>query len=487
MTTDTADRPVERRVQFGRRPQRGVLLGLHVPQLIWVGLALLVLVPSLYVGQFALAVATSPAWVPPLVLAFVSVKGRKLADWLPIVVSFQRRRRARQASFRKQQSKPRPDGTLALPGTAARLRRVVHDATGAVMVHDPHAKTLTATLRVIPGAWTLAEPAEQDRRADAWGALLSEFCTSDSGIMRVQVLERTLPESGVAAEAYWRAHGRDDDSWEVASYKQLLAAATPVSERHETTITLVLDIRAAGRAVKDAGGGVAGAAEVLAQQVGMLTSRLSGMDVRPDGCLDSTAMAGVLRGAYDPAALAQIAKTGVGTALERAGPVAVEEEWDHLRADSAFHCVLWVAEWPRLEVPVNFLWPLLLTSGVRRTVSTTFRPVPTAKALRTVRAELVDHESNARQRAKRDVIETESDRREWNDTRRREVELAAGAGDMDYAGLVVVSAWSLDELRANVGQITTAAAKAHCELRVLYGEQAEAFTAGALPLGRGLR
>ncbi len=484
MAVDTAD---ERRVQFGRRPQRGLLLGLGAPQLIYVGLSLLVLVPSLYVGRIQLALITAVVWVPPLVLAFVSVKGRKLVEWLPVVASFQRRRRARQASFRKQHTKPRPDGTLALPGSAARLRRFVHAATGSVMVHDPHAKTVSATLRVIPGAWTLAEPAEQDRRADAWGAILSEFCTADSGIARIQVLERTLPESGVAAEAYWRKRGRDDDSWEVASYRELLAAATPASERHETTITLVLDMRTATRAIKDAGGGVAGAAEVLAQQLGMLTSRLSGMDVRPDGCLDSTDMAGVLRGAYDPGALAQMAKTGLGTALEHAGPVAIEEEWDHLRADSAYHCVLWVAEWPRIAVPVNFLWPLLLTSGVRRSVSTVFRPVPTAKALRAVRAELVDHESNARQRARRDVIETESDRREWNDTRRREVELAAGAGDMDYSGLVVVSAWSLEQLRASVGQITTAAAKAHCELRVLYGEQAEAFTCGALPLGRGLR
>jgi hypothetical protein len=483
VTVATADR----RVQFGRRPQRGILLGLYLPQLIYVGLALLVFIPSLYVGQFQLALLTSPAWAPPLVLAFVSIKGRKLGDWLPLVVSFHRRRLARQTSFRKQTSKPRPDGTLALPGAAAALRRVVHEATGAVMVHDPHARTLAATLRVVPGAWTLAEPAEQDRRADAWGSILAEFCTADTGIARIQVLERTLPESGVVAEAYWRKHGRDDDSWEVASYKQLLAAATPASELHETTLTLVLDMRKAGRTIRDAGGGVTGAAEVLAQQIGMLTSRLSGMDVRPDGCLSSADLAVVLRGAYDPASLPGLAKHAVGRVTEHAGPLAVEEEWDHFKADSAYHCVLWVAEWPRIQVAVNFLWPLLLTSGVRRAVTTIFRPVPTGKAVRAVRAELVDHESNARQRARRDILETESDRREWNDTRRREVELASGAGDMDYAGLVVVSAWTLDELRASVQQITTAAAKAQCELRVLYGEQAEAFTCGALPLGRGLR
>jgi hypothetical protein len=103
-----------------------------------------------------------------------------------------------------------------------------------------------------------------------------------------------------------------------------------------------------------------------------------------------------------------------------------------------------------------------------------------------VRAELVNHEAEARQRAKRDIIETEADRREWADTRRRESELASGAGDMDYTGTVVVSAWDLISLRAAVETVTTAAEKAHCELRILYGEQAAAFTAAALPLGKAL-
>lgn len=477
-----------RRVVFGRRARGGILLGLTRAQLVCVGIAGAVAVPSIFVGQFGLLFTTAFVWVPPLVVAFVPAAGRKLVNWLPVVRDFYGRGRREQRSYRKSVSKPRPAGTLALPGRTAALRQYVHEPTGAVMVHDPHERTLTATLRVVPGAWTLAEPAEQDRRAEAWGAALASFCTRNAGITRIQVLERTLPESGVAAEAYWTRHGRDDGTWEAESYKELLANAAPASERHDALVALVLDMTRADKKIRHAGGGVTGAADVLAQEMGLFTARLGAMDVRSEGHLTSDGLAEVLRGAYDPAALPMMARfADVGRDLTHAGPVAVEEEWDHLRADSAYHCVLWVSEWPRVAVAVNFLWPLLLTTGIRRTVSTTFRPVPTAKALRAVRAELVGHESEARQRAKHDVIETETDRREWADTRRREQELASGAGDMDYVGTVVVSAWDLDSLRAAVETITTAAEKAHCEIRVLYGEQAAAFTAAALPLGRALR
>ena len=475
-------------VVFGRRARGGVLLGLTRAQLVCVGIALTVAVPAIFVGQFGLLFMTAFLWAPPLGLAFVPVAGRKLVNWLPVVRDFSSRRRRGQTSYRKSVSKPRPAGTLALPGRAASLRQVVHEPTGAAMVHDPHERTLTAILRVVPGAWTLAEPEEQDRRAEAWGSTLASFCTRNAGVTRLQVLERTLPESGVAAEAYWTRHGRDDGSWEAESYKDLLSRAAPASERHDALIAVVLDMSKADKKIRHAGGGVKGAADVLSQEMALLTSRLGGMDVRAADYLNPESLAEVLRGAYDPAALPLMARfPDVGRDLEHAGPVAIEEEWGHLRADSAYHCVLWVSEWPRVAVAVNFLWPLLLTTGVRRTVSTTFRPVPTAKALRAVRAEIVEHESEARQRAKHDVLETETDRREWDDTRRREMELASGAGDMDYVGTVVVSAWDLDSLHAAVETITTAAEKAHCEVRVLYGEQAAAFAAAALPLGRALR
>jgi hypothetical protein len=293
---------------FGRRQRDSIVAGLSATQLMCVGATLLVFIPSMYVGQLPLVMMTAVLWVPPLVLAFVPLHGRKAVDWLPVVRDYVGRKYTGQTTYRAATSRPRPAGTLALPGRAAALRQYVHDPTGAVMIHDPHERTLTVTARIIPGAWTLAEPAEQDRRAEAWGSILASFCSRNTGIARIQILERTLPESGVAAEQYWAQYGRDDGSWESESYKTLLQSAAPASEQHESLISLTLEMRRSAAKIRNAGGGVPGAAELLAQEMKLLTTRLANMDVRLHRYLGEADLAEVLRGAYDPGALPMMAR-----------------------------------------------------------------------------------------------------------------------------------------------------------------------------------
>lgn len=81
----------------------------------------------------------------------------------------------------------------------------------------------------------------------------------------------------------------------------------------------------------------------------------------------------------------------------------------------------------------------------------------------------------------------EAQRREHDDVLRRERELVAGHGDLRFAGLLAVSADSPERLDDACGAIETAATQALVDVRRLVGEQAEAFTAAALPLARGLR
>ncbi|MFX5574662.1 SCO6880 family protein, partial [Acinetobacter baumannii] len=80
------------------------------------------------------------------VLAWVPVGGRKLIEWLPIALRWVSRITGGQLLFRARIVKPRPAGTLALPGDAALLREYLDPATDAAMIHDPHAQTLTAVL-----------------------------------------------------------------------------------------------------------------------------------------------------------------------------------------------------------------------------------------------------------------------------------------------------------------------------------------------------
>ena len=66
----------------------------------------------------------------------------------------------------------------------------------------------------------------------------------------------------------------------------------------------------------------------------------------------------------------------------------------------------------------------------------------------------------------------------------RERALISGHADVDFTGLLVVTASSQDELAAAVKQVERAATQAGCETRVLYGHQSQGFAAGAIPIGR---
>src|SRR5690606_14593503 len=112
---------------------------------------------------------TSPLLVACAALAFVGVGGRKAVQWLPVAATWVWRTTTGQLLFRRRIVKPRPAGTLALPGDAARLRQWLDPESGAVMVHDPRAATLTAIIGITHPAFILLDPIEQERRVTSWG------------------------------------------------------------------------------------------------------------------------------------------------------------------------------------------------------------------------------------------------------------------------------------------------------------------------------
>ena len=67
---------------------------------------------------------------------------------------------------------------------------------------------------------------------------------------------------------------------------------------------------------------------------------------------------------------------------------------------------------------------------------------------------------------------------------RQEADLTAGHGILRVTGLIAISAAQPDELERAVCAIEQAAIQASCETRRLWGQQAQAFAAAALPLCR---
>ena len=483
VTNSPSDYPLAP-VQFSRLARRGIMLGLSLPQLIVLGIAVLTVVFSLYTADGMGLAWTAPVWGTCALLAVIPAGGRKVIEWVPILARWAARTYLGQLVYRRRVIKPRPAGTLALPGDAAPLREWEDPETGAAMVHDPHAQTLTAILGVSHPAFVLLDPGEQQRRVSGWGRVLAAACRSGR-IARIQVSERTLPDSGTGLAEWWRTHGTDDGSWAATTYAELIERAGPAGERHATTISLALDMKAAARQIRTSGGGIRGAAAVLRQEMSTLTTALRAAELTSTGWLAPGEVAVVLRSAYDPAAAPALERHGdLGRDLATAGPVAVTETWDRLRSDSAHHAVLWITEWPRSQVYPGFLAPLVLSNGILRTLALHYTPVRADQAARDLRKKKTELISDAAQRRKIGQIDDAASSAELDDVLQQEADLTAGHGVLRVSGLVSVSAPTVDELDAAVAAVEQAAIQASCETRRLVGQQAQAFTAAALPLCR---
>jgi hypothetical protein len=472
-----------RTVRFGRLQAKGFLLGLSGPRIGAVAAALCVLVPALFFGGAAGAVLVSPVVAGLTAAAFVPIAGRAAIEWVPITAHWALRRALGQDVYGVRPMRPRPTGTLALPGDGAALRVHVDTVTGAAMVHDPHRRTLTATAVLSHPAFVLLGPADQDRRVAAWGRVFAVLAATDQ-ITTIQVLEATIPDTGGEVRAHWQAHGTADDRWVARSYAELIEHAAPASSRHRTTISITLDLRRAARTIRRHGRGIGAAAAVLGHDMQTLTAALRSADLKMTAWLAPDQLATLIRGAYDPRVAAQ---RRAGTGLSTAGPVGVRESWDHFVADDTAHtAVLWISEWPRSEVPTSFLHPLILKAGVHKSFSLVARPIPVRDAVRAIRRQKVDYVTDAEQKARIGQLADLSDAQEYQDLLQRERELVAGHTDLLFAGYLAVTVPSRDELDTAVADLQRAAIQCGCETRRLVGQQTQGFLAAALPLGRGL-
>jgi hypothetical protein len=471
--------------RFGSQQRKGVLLGFSGPRLLVLGLAALLLTAGLFGAGWAGAIVTAPFVIVLGCAAFVRVAGRTVVEWLPVAGHWGLRRALGQDVYGVRPLAPRPAGTLALPGDAAALRLHVDPVSGAAMIHDPHRKTLTVTCLITHPSFVLLGAEDQARRVAGWGRALA--ATARTGhIASVQVLESTIPDQGTDVLDWWTGHGRHDASWASRTYAEFVTAAAPSSARHRTTISLTLDLRRAARSIHRAGRGLAGAAAVLRSDMTAFTTALRAAELHPQRWLSEADLARLIRGAYDPVGAAQLEGTRLEQRLATAGPVGVREHWSWFESDRSATAVLAVSEWPRSDAFPNFLHPLILAPGVRKSFTIVARPVPVAEARRDIRRQKVDYITDADQKARLGQVTDLTDATEYQDVLKREQEIAIGHADLRFAGLIAVTAADRDELEAAVSAVEQAAIQSECETRLLVGQQTQAFTAAALPLGRGL-
>jgi hypothetical protein len=269
----------------------------------------------------------------------------------------------------------------------------------------------------------------------------------------------------------------------IESYLELIGSTARVTQEHEILVAVQIDAqRVRDRTPLDA----------LLEQTERVAQGLEAAEVSVLGALGPTQLGRVLRTAYDPYARAELAalqaahpdRDGVGEA--NAWPLGTSESWDHYRSDGALHATYWIGGWPRVDVSPMFMDALLGRSSIVRTVAVTFEPVPPERSVREIEAAVTRDRADRELRRRFGQSETARQRQAEEATARRELELAAGHGEVRFSGFVTVSGRDPDELRRACTEVVEQAARARLELYRMYGQQADAFTF-TLPLCRGLR
>ncbi|MDN5685834.1 MAG: hypothetical protein L0G94_04010 [Brachybacterium sp.] len=489
MAVETATEERKRvTARFPRRSSRGIIMGLGKAQLALLGVAFLSVIASFTTQRwivFGAVVLVSLALVPTW------FTGRPLIGWVPLLWQWIRRSVRGQRKYRVRPLTPRPAGTLGLPGDAARLRVLAEPLTGAGLVHDPTKQTLTAVALIEPAdSFALSEGDQQDVVAGGWGSLLASFCTDASnGVSRVGAVLRAVSDGGEEITNWFRAQGTSAVSAEAyEAYEDYLAGSRTDSIRHEAFLSITLDMKSRGVAalIRQSGGGVTGGAEVLRSRMEYLRSQLSSAALSFQWWVSSDDVAVLTRTAYDPDAQPELeAHPEVGRSLAGAGPMALDEAFTYFRTEAGYQRVLLVVEWPRKETTAGFLQHLIVAQ-VRHTFALICEPIPTRKAMNQARRASTSAETSRQWERKSGAVDTVERKKERRALEREEEALEAGHGALNFAGLVTVSGATLDELRVATEQVRTAALRSGCELRIIGGEQASAFIAGALPFGRGL-
>ncbi len=448
----------------------------------------------LALAMFAVATAAS----------FAPLGGRTAQEWAPVAASFAVRRFRSASRFRSRapvlgsitlglgrDRSPRLSEPPTLAPAQLRDVRIVEASyreRSIGVLSEQSGRRLTAVLACRVLAFSLLDPEAQERRLARWGLVLSG--AGGSAIRRLQWVERTAPSQGDEL-ARW-VHAERDPAIPlrgtpmIESYLELIGTSARVTREHEILLAVQVD----SSRVRDRGDDAV--ANALLEETERVAKGLDAAEVTVLGALSAGHVARALRTAFDPYARAELASLEAadadrdGLAPQGAWPLGTHECWDHYRTDGAVHATYWIAAWPRTEVSPMFMNALLGGSSAVRTVAVTFEPLGADRSTREVEAAITRDHADRELRTRFGQTETARQRQALEATARREAELAAGHGEVRLSGFVTVSGRDHDDLRRSCAEVLDDAARAHLELRRLYGQQADAFTF-TLPLGRGLR
>jgi hypothetical protein len=488
------------------------LFGLSTRRAMMLGAAVLAAILPIATVRMTAGLVFWPAAVVFAATALVRVAGRTADEWLAGAVSYALIALRGQHRFAGGPFTSPPAGAddeaerMELPGILAPLRLLSIPAAGRdlAVLHHRYDRTYTAVARVrFPGIG-LADSARREQRVTGWGALLAGLCTEGSPIIRIQALQRVVPESGVALRSWHDAHLNGDAPGLACQVTaELLASSMVTTSRREAYLAVTMNARRVLGQVKAAGGGDLGAARVLVRHLSALSQGLAGAELEAEDWLGTRDLAEVIRTAYDPdslvplaarrAATVSAAACGLpdtalppGTAPALAGPMYAEAKPGCYLHDGAVTVSYWVQGWPRSQAWCTALGPLLAGGSHPRSFGMIFEPLSPRVAERQVMRERTARQVAVRMRQRTGQVIPEHERDATEIALSQDAERAGGHGLVRFTGYATVTVTDPGVLEDACAALEADAAAARIEVRRMWFAQDTGFALAALPLGLGL-
>lgn len=495
MTTASVREP--RRFRLSPIDRTGWMFGLGLVQLV-------VVAAGVTLGAVAMVLVSPLAGVAVLALVaglgVARIGGESVVGQFPLGVRWLRLRTRPSTTWFEQVAVLGGDeGPLAPPFEG--LEVLIVDAnqlglgppgTRAVVTHDTLADTVAASLRVTGRQFSLVEPVEQEWLLDSWGRSIGAFVSERNPVVSVRWAQWAAP-AGLDEHRSWLAEQMAADPLDDvrAAYERLLREAGSHTTRHEVLVTVTLAVGKV-RKKRDDTERLHTAVETLLTELRLFGQRLEGSGLAVSGVLAPAQWARAMRLRLDPSQRlvldTRARSLGEAAGATRPGdamPSATTTTWSAWQADGVWHRALRVTEWPRLDVGAAWLSDLMLYAGCVRTMAVVLEPLSRTRSQRTIVRDSAKIESDAIHRAEKGFRVGAHHRRARQAVEEREEELVNGWGEFTYAGILVVTASTVDELDDAVAELTQITASLGLETKPLHGRHDEAMVA-TLPVARGV-
>lgn len=470
-----------RRYRLSPRDRTGWIFGLSGTQCLLLGAGVLVSGLLLDAG-LPLPIVSVPV-LAAFVFAFARWSGVHLHKRLPVHIRWVALQTAHLDTWTANASEANPVplcvdqfDTFEVPPPTW-VRRI--DDEGVGITHDRFADTVSATLPVRIRQFALCETNEQDRLLARWGDAIAAFANERGVVRRVIWTERCSPGPSDLAPP----NRTINESAAITSYRQLVSDRRSAAMTHETSVTLVIDLKSVkGSSARDL------AVCALLDELRLFTTRLDDAGFDVDAPMSADEIRHCINARFQPApgeytmgrSLAQLA----GIETKRQGPRSTQLDWRWFRTGDSHHRSFSVDEWPRLDLPGEWMESMVFDASSTRTLTIIAEPVAPSHSRRQVERDATKLVTDESQRV-RAGFRVGVDHQKANESvLEREQELASGFVEFTYTGIVTITANDPDSLREQCRDYEQIAAQSGVGLSALEGRHDLGFVC-SLPLGFG--